>query len=208
MRKKILLKVMLIFAAITIILIPLVPLSHDVFAACTPGQSKTCGSNTGACTFGVQTCRSNGEWGTCNGGIKPIPETCNFIDDNCNGFVDEGNICLSTLKPACKEDWNCSEWLPCFNANRTGRVCEDMNGCNTLQNKPVTEKPCVSESFFDEVQKATTTTAKNIIVLAKDETLFLYSVVMLIVIFMFLAWVISIDRTGKKAVVQSGEKNE
>jgi len=53
-----------------------------------------CGSdasfiNVGACHPGTRLCL-NGEWGTCNGAVDPQPESCNRIDDNCNGEVDEG----------------------------------------------------------------------------------------------------------------------
>lgn len=64
---------------------------------CTPGQTKPCydgltGTNgTGACRNGLQTCTSQGVWGsTCVGEVTPATETCNGIDDNCNGQIDEG----------------------------------------------------------------------------------------------------------------------
>jgi hypothetical protein len=57
---------------------------------CAPGATQSCGSNVGACIPGTQTCQSNGTWGPCVGGILPQPETCNGIDDDCNGVIDNG----------------------------------------------------------------------------------------------------------------------
>ncbi|HKU44926.1 MAG TPA: MopE-related protein [Polyangiales bacterium] len=48
--------------------------------------SRSCGSNVGRCTTGTQTC-SAGNWSTCSG-INPTTETCNNIDDDCDGVVD------------------------------------------------------------------------------------------------------------------------
>jgi hypothetical protein len=44
----------------------------------------------GACRQGIQTC-TNGSFETaCVGEVKPTAETCNAIDDDCNGQVDDG----------------------------------------------------------------------------------------------------------------------
>src|SRR5262249_1205303 len=42
-----------------------------------------------SCHGGQQTC-SGGAWGPCVGEVLPAPETCNALDDNCNGQVDDG----------------------------------------------------------------------------------------------------------------------
>jgi len=47
---------------------------------------RPCGSGTGACTLGSQTC-SAGAWGMCTG-ITPTTETCNNRDDDCDGVID------------------------------------------------------------------------------------------------------------------------
>lgn len=57
--------------------------------------ARYCGTSgaplTPPCRPGVQVCL-DGEWGDCEGGVLPIPETgllmCNGIDDNCDGCVD------------------------------------------------------------------------------------------------------------------------
>jgi len=66
---------------------------------CNNGQTQQCGSsNIGACQFGTQTCNNN-QWGTCTGNIEPTTETCNTIDDNCDGQTDEGGVCNSPPPP-------------------------------------------------------------------------------------------------------------
>jgi cysteine-rich repeat protein len=54
------------------------------------GGTRPCGSSDiGACALGTQTCSSNGTFGACVGEVGPAPETCNGIDDNCDGQTDE-----------------------------------------------------------------------------------------------------------------------
>jgi hypothetical protein len=57
--------------------------------ACTEGETTACGSDVGACKKGTQTCH-DGQLGPCEGGVGPIAELCNGIDDNCDGQIDEG----------------------------------------------------------------------------------------------------------------------
>jgi hypothetical protein len=60
----------------------------DEGCECIEGDSRLCGNNIGACEYGTQTC-SGGVWGACVGEIPPAIESCNNIDDNCNGVTDE-----------------------------------------------------------------------------------------------------------------------
>jgi hypothetical protein len=55
------------------------------------GLEKTCGQNEGQCQTGTKTCQ-DGQWGECSG-TMPSEETCNRKDDDCDGEVDEGNVC-------------------------------------------------------------------------------------------------------------------
>ncbi|RMH14036.1 MAG: hypothetical protein D6698_13225, partial [Gammaproteobacteria bacterium] len=59
---------------------------------CTNGETQLCGSNIGACEFGVRTC-IGGSWSDCVGGKEPREEICNGIDDDCDMLVDEG-VCF------------------------------------------------------------------------------------------------------------------
>ncbi|MBN2042756.1 MAG: LamG domain-containing protein [Candidatus Aenigmarchaeota archaeon] len=63
-------------------------LSVDEGCACTTGDNKTCGISTGICSEGYQLCMG-GKWGSCMNLITPEKETCNGLDDNCNGIVDD-----------------------------------------------------------------------------------------------------------------------
>ena len=61
---------------------------EGVTQACYTGPAGT--SGVGACRGGAQSC-SNGTFsGACTGQVTPGVESCNNIDDNCNGSVDEG----------------------------------------------------------------------------------------------------------------------
>jgi hypothetical protein len=58
---------------------------------CVDGQARACGDwgEEGACELGEERCAS-GAWGACTGGIRPAAETCNGVDDDCDGSTDEG----------------------------------------------------------------------------------------------------------------------
>jgi hypothetical protein len=91
----------------------------DETCVCAPGETRKCGSILGACSFkrGTQTCDAAGKWGGCEGAAQPTPETCNGIDDDCDGYID--NAAPATLCPGqevCDSDGMCKD--P-FNGNGT-----------------------------------------------------------------------------------------
>jgi hypothetical protein len=55
--------------------------------ACCAGRTSTCTTSCG--TTGTRTCSSSCAWGSC----IPPAETCNGIDDDCNGTRDDGYAC-------------------------------------------------------------------------------------------------------------------
>ncbi len=48
--------------------------------------TRPCGTDVGACTTGTQTC-SAGSFGACTG-VAPTAETCDNVDNDCDGVVD------------------------------------------------------------------------------------------------------------------------
>ncbi|MCZ7685924.1 MAG: MopE-related protein [Sandaracinaceae bacterium] len=66
----------------------------DEGCACINGQTRSCGSSVGRCDPGTETCNLMGVWGSCTGAVGPVAETCNGIDDDCDGSVDEGACSL------------------------------------------------------------------------------------------------------------------
>ncbi|RLB55392.1 MAG: hypothetical protein DRJ42_06330 [Deltaproteobacteria bacterium] len=71
-----------------------------------PAVGTSCGSSTGQCSQGVQSC-ARGTL-TCVGGRGPTPETCNGLDDDCDGTADDGTLpgvgarCGATNEGACQ----------------------------------------------------------------------------------------------------------
>jgi hypothetical protein len=63
---------------------------------CTPGQTRPCYTgppgtqDVGVCRSGTQTCVAVDTWGACSGEVTPSPETCNGLDDDCDGIIDDG----------------------------------------------------------------------------------------------------------------------
>ncbi len=60
---------------------------NGISRSCYTGPPGTDGH--GICVRGTETC-SAGAWGSCAGEVRPSVETCNALDDNCDGQVDEG----------------------------------------------------------------------------------------------------------------------
>ena len=77
---------------------------NGVACQCWPGQVETCAyggpagtEGVGACHAGTRTCGDSGTgWGACTGEVTPLPqEDCTTpIDDDCDGVVNEGDVCV------------------------------------------------------------------------------------------------------------------
>ncbi len=88
-----------------------------------PMGGAACGSSTGVCTPGVETCTAGSLM--CIGGVMPGTETCNGMDDNCDGTTDEG----FNLGAACDgpDTDSCTEGTNMCNATG-GSSCSDATG--------------------------------------------------------------------------------
>jgi hypothetical protein len=74
--------------------------------ACTAGTTQVCftgpswARGVGACHDGLQTC-AGGQWSACVGEQLPLAETCNSVDDDCDGLRDDGPFGVRDGNPPC-----------------------------------------------------------------------------------------------------------
>mgnify|MGYP001587657044 CR=1 FL=1 len=152
-----------------------------------------CGSNVGDCRQGTKIC-NNGMLSACSGGIQAMAEACDFHDNDCDGFTDEDNVCLSRNNPqtSCIENWICGEWTPCTAITQEStRNCTDSNNCGAMSSKPVTAKSC-NTGDQKSIQKA--------IVFVKESTVFKTVLGVSIASLLTLAWYISRDKLKRKQI--------
>ncbi len=141
----------------------------DEGCTCVDGDTQECGSSTGVCERGMQTC-SGGDWGACVGSVDATAELCNGLDDDCNGSSDDGltapacalteGVCAgSTQTCGGASGWTaCSgtdSYGPSFVASEDGStdesVCDGLdNDCNGTVDDNCASGPIVGSSM-DEV---------------------------------------------------------
>ncbi len=96
--------------------------------ACYPaatGCDKLTGKCKGICQMGTHLCVA-GKWMMCVGAKTPTAETCNGLDDDCDGTTDEGvgNSCVDYS--TCKAHTSCAAC-----AAKPAEVCDNKdNDCN------------------------------------------------------------------------------
>jgi hypothetical protein len=117
---------------------------------CYSGPAGT--SNKGICKAGKRSC-NDGKFTTCVGEVTPLPETCNYTDDDCNGYVDDlfadAAVLAHCNSPACSPNFPDAAitcWGPdpgicgagtlaCQGGPRGGTP----NGCNEFIHTPAME---------------------------------------------------------------------
>jgi hypothetical protein len=62
---------------------------EGLVGCCEPGETSPCGADVGVCRPGMRLCDARRQWGACDG-VEPRPETCDGLDENCNGIIDDG----------------------------------------------------------------------------------------------------------------------
>ena len=124
----------------------------DCKTFCNPGDTRQCYTgpnstgNKGICREGKETCNDSGEWsGVCDGEVKPKEETCNNLDDNCDGTVDEGlQNCQTT---ACTP----GEIRPCFTGQGCTRQPDGTYQCKG--NCKSGTRTCTPQGVFEDACK-------------------------------------------------------
>ena len=118
---------------------------------CPPGASRACGSEVGRCLLGAQSCDAEGRWGRCLGGLGPVDEACNGVDDDCDERVDEGlaRACGDRIG-ACQPGRQLCEdgaWGLCDGADEGGpEACDGLDDdCDGEVDEGLT-RPCGDET--------------------------------------------------------------
>jgi hypothetical protein len=102
--------------------------------SCSEGETQACDTGlSGVCATGTQTCGSDGSWGTCVQDVQPSAETCDNIDNDCDGSVDENltQTCGSDVGECQSGTQTCSggAWGACV-----GEVTASAETCDGLDN--------------------------------------------------------------------------
>lgn len=130
--------------------------------ACTDGATTPCYSGppgtegVGICHGGLRTC-AGGAFGGCVGEQPPSAETCNGLDDDCNGTPDDGSAGASCSSGVCAlgacQPPSCTDHVK--NGDETGEDCGGPT-CPACANgiACALDRDCLSGMCFDAVCRA------------------------------------------------------
>jgi hypothetical protein len=123
----------------------------DEGCACTNGQTQPCYTGpmgtigVGPCKAGTQTC-AGGQWGACTGQVVPGTETCDSIDQDCDGNTNEGTCNLPNASSTCSSGsctiGACSPGYDNCDSSMT-------NGCETVHSGATNSAPGEYLGTFD-----------------------------------------------------------
>jgi MYXO-CTERM domain-containing protein len=109
---------------------------------CSGGGEPCDTGKQGACAIGKTDCSEAGKPGQCREVVKPTVEKCDNVDNDCNGQVDDGNLCdkgfvcdhgscvgaCGTGEFRCRDGLECDDGF-CVDPKCVGKVCEAGKAC-------------------------------------------------------------------------------
>jgi len=100
----------------------------------------------GWCCSGATIINGSGS-GTCQASACTAPST---TTPSTGGGGGGGG---AAAEEECTELWECTAYSPCSDGKQT-RTCTDKNSCGTVENKPDTERACVTREEEEEEEEA------------------------------------------------------
>ncbi|MBT3182659.1 MAG: hypothetical protein HN337_09170, partial [Deltaproteobacteria bacterium] len=128
----------------------------DIGCGCVKEDERPCGTDVGICESGIQICNEYGIWGLCQGSTEPGVETCNGLDDNCDGSKDEGFNCVRGETESCGSSvGECSSgqktcnqacnWTACDDNGPASEQCNGLDDdCDNVADNNITDAPMMA----------------------------------------------------------------